>query len=126
MALQKAPKEIHSNTLTLEEEMQIFAEEIRNYFSKEELEEIAREVGFVQRKGKLEAWHFLFLCSFIGIDVAKDTLSTLCSKIGAKLKIIVSNQAIDKRFTKQCVEFMRSIFGKLLEKNSKIKGWSTY
>ncbi len=101
--------------LTLEEEIGVFAEELKNYFSKKELEKIARKVGFVQRKGKLEAWHFLFLCSFIGIDVAKDTLSTLCSKIGAKLKIIVSSQAIDQRFTKKCVEFMKSIFEKLLK-----------
>lgn len=127
MALQKLPIKLQievknyfftqkiANTLTLEEEIQIFAAELKNYFSREELEEIAREVGFVQRKGKLQAWHFLFLCSFIGIDVAKDTLSTLCSKIGAKLKIIVSSQAIDQRFTQKCVEFIKKIFKKLLK-----------
>ena len=118
MALQKLPIKLQvevknyffmqkiASTLTLEEEIQIFASELKNYFSREELEEIARESGFVQRKGKLQAWHFLFLCSFIGIDVAKDTLSTLCSKIGAKLKVIVSVQAIDQRFTQKCVEFI--------------------
>jgi hypothetical protein len=108
-----------SKVLTLEEEIQIFAEELKSYFSIKELEQIARQVGFVQREGKLKAWHFLFLCSFIGIDVAKDTLQTLCSKIGSKLKIIVSNQAIDKRFSQKCVEFIKIIFEKLLKSTVK-------
>jgi hypothetical protein len=108
-----------SNALTLEEEIQIFAEELKSYFSNKELEQIARQVGFVQREGKLKAWHFLFLCSFIGINVAKDTLGTLCSKIGSKLKVIVSNQAIDKRFSQKCVEFIKNIFEKLLKSTVK-------
>lgn len=108
-----------SKALTLEEEIQIFADEIKSYFSSKELEQIARQVGFVQREGKLKAWHFLFLCSFIGIDVAKDTLATLCSKIGAKLKVVVSNQAIDKRFSQKCVEFIKIIFEKLLKSTVK-------
>lgn len=108
-------REKTANVLTLEEELEIFAEELKNYFSKKELEKVAREEGFVKRKGKLEAWHFLFLCSFIGIDVANNTLSTLCSKIGSKLKIIVSSQAIDQRFTGKCVDFIKKIFEKLLK-----------
>lgn len=126
MTLQKLPLELQkeirksfstqkiTNTMTLEEEIQIFAEELKGYFSKEELEKIAREVGFVQRKGILEAWHFLFLCSFIGVDVAKDTLGKLCSRIGTKLKVMVSVQAIDQRFTNKCVEFLKRILKKLM------------
>ena len=102
-------------SLTLEDEIHIFAKEIKNYFSKQELENIAREVKFVQRKGKLEAWHFLFLCSFLEVEVAKDTLQTLCSRIGAKLDIIVSKQAINQRFTNMCTEFLKKIFRKLMK-----------
>jgi hypothetical protein len=108
-----------AKVLTLEEEIQIFAEELKNYFSNKELEQIARKIGFVQRKSKLKAWHFLFLCSFLGIDVAKDTLATLCSKIGVKLNVIVSNQAIDKRFNQKCVDFIKFIFKTLLKSTVK-------
>jgi hypothetical protein len=123
MALHKFPEGLQESmeSLTLEEEIQLFADELKEYFSIEELEKIAREVGFVQRQGKIEAWHFLFLCGFIGVNVANDTLVTLCSKIGEKLNIIVSNQAIDKRFTTKCVEFLEKVFYNLLKTTLKPK-----
>jgi hypothetical protein len=126
MILHKLPLELQAairlsfklqmaNTLTLEEEMQIFAEELKSYFSKTELEILANEVGFMRRKRKILAWHFLFLCSFLEVEVANNTLEALCARIGAKLNVVVSNQALDKKFSPKCVIFIKRIFKRFLE-----------
>ncbi len=47
------------------------AQEILKIISKEEIEKIAREVGFVQREGKIKAWQFLYLCAFSELDIAR-------------------------------------------------------
>jgi hypothetical protein len=62
--------------LKLDKDMKHFASEIKRCFSKEELEAIARETGFVKRKGKIEAWEFVCLCCFMDAEVANNTLVT--------------------------------------------------
>lgn len=52
---------IPESELALNKEMQLFADELKKYFSKDEIECIARDVGFVKRKSKLEAWEFVCL-----------------------------------------------------------------
>lgn len=81
--------------LKLDKDMKHFAAENKRCFSKEELEEIARETGFVKRKGKIEAWEFVCLCCFMDVEVANNTLVTLCTKLSAKIGVIISNQALD-------------------------------
>ncbi|WP_254909264.1 IS4 family transposase [Clostridium tyrobutyricum] len=84
------------------------------YFSKEEVEKIARKVGFVQREGKLKAWQFLYLCAFSQLDVSKDTLVTMSANLSSKTKTLVSSQAIDQRLNSKAVEFLKEIFTRLL------------
>lgn len=38
----------------LDEDIQLFADELKRYFSEEEIEEIARETNFVKRQGKIK------------------------------------------------------------------------
>lgn len=83
-------------------------------FSKEEIKKIARETGFVKRKGKIEAWEFVFLCCFMDAEVSNNTLVTLCTKLSAKIGIVISNQALDERLNERCVEFLKNIFENLL------------
>gem|GEM_PF-3037227 len=56
--------------LTLYEDINIFLDELKKYFSKGDIEEIARETGFVKRKGKIDAWELVYLCSFMDVEVA--------------------------------------------------------
>jgi hypothetical protein len=105
---------IKEENLKLDEDIKIFAEELKKCFSKEEIEEIARETGFVKRKGKIEAWEFVCLCCFMDIEVANNTLVTLCTKLSAKTGVVISNQALDQRLNQRCVEFLKKIFEKLL------------
>ena len=87
---------------------------LKRCFSKDEIEEIARETGFVKRKGKIKACEFVCLCCFMNVEVANNTLVTLCSKLSEKAGILVSNQALDQRLNERCVTFLKKVFEKLL------------
>ena len=100
--------------LTLDENINLFSDELKKCFSKEEIEEIARETGFVKRKGKIKAYEFVCLCSFMNVEVARNTLVTLCTKLSAKIGIVISSQALDQRLNEMCVAFLKKIFEKLL------------
>ena len=91
--------------LKLNKDIELFADELKRCFSKEEIEEIARETGFVKRKGKIEAWEFVCLCCFMDAEVANNTLVTLCTKLSSKIGVVISSQALDQRLNERCVEF---------------------
>jgi hypothetical protein len=100
--------------LKLDVDIKRFADELKLCFSKEEIEEVARETGFVKRKSKIKAWEFVCLCCFMDVEVANNTLVTLCTKLSEKTDILVSNQALDQRLNESCVKFLKKIFEKLL------------
>jgi hypothetical protein len=100
--------------LKLDKDIRYFADELKKCFSKDEIEEIAIATGFVKRKGKIEAWEFVCLCCFMDAEVANNTLVTLCTKLSAKIGVVISNQALDQRLNERCVEFLKKIFENLL------------
>ncbi|MCX7924042.1 MAG: hypothetical protein N3B21_18820 [Clostridia bacterium] len=63
----------------MENDIKQISEHIFKILSKEEIEKIAREVGFVKRQGRIKAWHFLHLCAFLELDISKHTLVTMSS-----------------------------------------------
>ncbi|MCT4594464.1 MAG: hypothetical protein N4A57_09380 [Anaeromicrobium sp.] len=103
----------------LKSSMQKMIFKMLDIFSKEEIEKIAREVGFVKRKGKIEPWQFLYLCAFSDLDICKDTLVTMSSNMGSNLDNIVSTQAIHERLNYKAVAFLQEIFVTLLNKSTK-------
>jgi len=107
--------------ISTEEELKIFVKELKRFFTKDELEQLAKKVGFVKRKGKLEAWEFVALASFMDVNIADDTLITLVSSISANNGEIVSCQAIDQRLNEKCVEFLKAVFQKLLQETVKVE-----
>ena len=100
--------------LTLDEDIKFFSDELKRCFSKDKIEEIAKKTGFVKRKGKVKACEFVCLCYFMDVEVANNTLVTLCTKLSEKTGILVSNQALDQRLNERCVKFLKKIFEKLL------------
>ena len=74
--------------LKLDKDIKNFSDELKKCFSKDEIEDIARETGFVKRKGKIEAWEFVCLCCFMDAEVASNTLVTLCTKLSAKIEVV--------------------------------------
>jgi len=92
-----------------------FANSLRlKIISKEEIDKIARAVGFIQRQGKIEAWEFLYLCAFSGLDVSKNTLVAISANLNSKMAIEVSTQAIHERLNDKAVAFLQEIFTRLL------------
>lgn len=44
------------NKNSLEDELKIFSEELKKYFSENDLDKLARKIGFVKRKGRLRGF----------------------------------------------------------------------
>jgi hypothetical protein len=128
MILHKLPIELQNQIIksflsyyyTTEDELKLFVKELKKYFSKNELEKIARGEKFIQRKGLIEAWQMINLCCFDGVDIANDTLVKLSSRISINGGKRMSSQAIDQRFNEKCVAFLKSIFESLFKE--KISG----
>ncbi|MBC8059070.1 MAG: hypothetical protein H7Y18_00180 [Clostridiaceae bacterium] len=50
---------IKEKRLGLDEKISFFADELKKCFSKDEIEQIARETGFVKRNGKVKSNEFV-------------------------------------------------------------------
>lgn len=57
----------------LDEDIQLFADELKRCFPEEGIEEMARRTNFVKRKGKIKACEFAWLCCFMDVEVAHNT-----------------------------------------------------
>lgn len=78
------------------------------------IEKIAKKHQFIRRKGKVSAKCFLNLCTFLGEDLCCTSLSNLCAKLEANEKILISPQALSKRFNKEAVSFLKKVFHEML------------
>jgi len=103
-------------SLSINEEVQLMAQELRQYFSFTQLEELARQTGFVQRKGKLAAQDFVSLCAFLNQDLSTDSLTSLCSQLDASRNVSLSSEGLNQRFNESAVDFLRTLFSTLLRK----------
>jgi hypothetical protein len=92
----------------------------KQLFSLEFLDKVARETGFIARKGKIDAATFLSFNSFLGEDICENTLSGLISKLSSNYKILLSPQALNERFNDNAVEYMREVFNRLMAQQNKI------
>lgn len=88
-------------------------QEIEKFFG-QDVERIARETGFVQRRSKLNGLVFLQAMVFGCIEHAVISLSQIaqaCLDIGVE----ISAQGIDERINESSVSFLRQIFAKAVE-----------
>lgn len=86
--------------------MKQMIQEILKIMSKEEIEKIARDVGFIQRQGKIKTWQFLYLCAFSDLDVSKNTLVSMSANLNSEIDIEVSTQALYERLNERGVAFL--------------------
>lgn len=87
---------------------------LKDVFDIDEIHKIAKETKFVQRKSNITAKDFLTFNVFHGADICSDPLSQLASKYDSLFDTQISKQALDKRFNKHSVEFMREIFNQMM------------
>jgi len=91
--------------LILDGDIKLFADELKLCFSKDEIEEIARETDYVKRKGKIKACEFVCLCHFMNVEVANNTLVTLYTKLSKKTGILVIPLTIKNDWLISCWRF---------------------
>jgi len=93
---------------------------LKELYSSEFIKDVALETEFMKRESKLTPEIFLSLCLFNGDDLCRSSLLQLCSRLASKEDLTISPQALDKRFNKKAVEFLKFIFKEMLEKQNRI------
>lgn len=79
------------------------------HYSSSQLEALAREVGFIQRKSKLTAQMYLSLLLFNVFDNGKISLNDHSTELFAEYGVQVRKQSMHERFNEQSVAFVRTL-----------------
>ncbi|MED2869148.1 IS4 family transposase [Bacillus thuringiensis] len=101
-------------SISVSDELQLFAQEIQNFLSPNFLRDLARDVGFVQRTSKYQAKELVALCVWISQNVAKTSLTQLCSCLEASTEVLISPEGLNQRFNATAVQFLQQVLAKLL------------
>jgi hypothetical protein len=78
---------------------------VKKFFKKGTIRKIARKSGFIQRKGKLDAYQFFLALTFKSLKTTTITLSD----IGDYLSISISKAGIHDRFNKYAKAFLQEV-----------------
>lgn len=103
-----------ANTGTFKNEMELLAGELYQHFSTSELEQLARDTGFVQRLKKCTPQDFVSLCVFSQQSVTTTSLAHLCNDLDAEHQCSLSTEGLNQRFNPAAVTFLKKVFSKLL------------
>ncbi len=98
----------------MNKKLKYLSKSIKDSFDINEINKIAKDIKFIQRKGNIKAKDFLMFNLFYGSDICTAPLSQLVSKYDMSFSKQISKQALDKRFNKHSVEFMKEIFVRFL------------
>lgn len=91
--------------------------EIKPYFSTSELNQIAKDVGFTQRKSKLEGALLLSLLVFYKEELEMQSLNRICISAEHDYKVHLTKQSLHERFNSSAVLFLKTVLEKILQKN---------
>ena len=80
---------------------------LKEVFSPEIINSIALKTKFKIRKGKLTPDMFVALCVLYGRDLCQSSLVRLSTRLNIKEDITISPQALDQRFNKHAVSFLK-------------------
>nr|WP_088327993.1 IS4 family transposase [Bacillus cereus] len=96
------------------DEMNLFSQELQNYFSPIALQKLTKKVGFVQRTSKYQAQELISLCVWLSQQVANTPLTQLCSRLEAFTGVLMSPEGLNQRFNSSAVQFLQQILANLL------------
>ncbi|PFO27182.1 IS4 family transposase, partial [Bacillus thuringiensis] len=96
------------------DKLELFSKELQRYMSPGALEQLAREIGFVQRKSKYRAQDLVALCVWLGENIANTSLTQLCSRLEANTGISMSPEGLNQRFNSRAVQFLQQLLAHLL------------
>jgi len=89
-------------------------EEINNFFTEAELNQLAREAQFIQRENKITGSVFLRQVVFKSKKLKKYSLNDLAIDIKKDHQINITKQALNERFNDKAVDFLKTIFSKTI------------
>ncbi|QWH09708.1 IS4 family transposase [Bacillus mycoides] len=101
-------------SISVSDELQLFAQEVQRFLSPNILRDIARDVGFVQRTSKYQAKDLVALCVWMSQNVAKTSLTQLCSYLEASTEVLISPEGLNQRFNATAVQFLQQVLAELL------------
>ncbi|MED0943739.1 IS4 family transposase [Bacillus mycoides] len=99
---------------SVSDDLQLFAQEIKSLLSPNTLQNLARDVGFVQRTSKYQAQELVALCVWLSQSVAKTSLTQLCSCLEVSTEVLISPEGLNQRFNAAAVQFLQQVLAKLL------------
>ncbi|HDR6319050.1 TPA: IS4 family transposase [Bacillus thuringiensis] len=99
--------------LSIQDELQLFSEELCRHLTPSLLEELAKELGFVKRKRKFSGNELATICIWVSQRTSSDSLVRLCSQLHAATGTLMSPEGLNKRFDRKAVEFLKYIFSAL-------------
>ncbi len=77
-------------SISIPDELQLFAQEIQRFLSPNALQNLARDVGFVQRMSKYQAKDLVTLCVWMSQNVATNSLTQLSSRLESSTEVLIS------------------------------------
>lgn len=83
-------------SFSVSDEMNLFSQELQNYLTPSSLQQLAKEVGFVQRKSKYQAQELIALCVWLSQQVASTPLTQLCSHLEASTGVLMSPEGLNQ------------------------------
>ncbi|QWG51192.1 IS4 family transposase [Bacillus mycoides] len=101
-------------SVSVSDELQLFAQEIQSFLSPNTLRDLARDVGFVQRTSKYQAKDLVALCVWVSQNVAMTSLTQLSSCLEASTAVPISPEGLNQRFNKAAVQLLQHILAELL------------
>ena len=88
---------------------------IRSFFSRDQLNQLAREAGFVQRKSKLDGELFLELIVFNAESLKSQSLNDLSAQLQSEHQLDITKQSLHERFNHSAVNFLKCALESLLQ-----------
>ncbi|QIW22091.1 IS4 family transposase [Bacillus thuringiensis] len=103
-------------SISVSNELQLFAQEIQSFLSPNILRDLARDVGFVQRTSKYQVKDLVALCVWMSQNVATTSLTQLSSCLEASTEVLISPEGLNQRFNQAAVQFLQHLLAELLTK----------
>ncbi len=101
-------------SISISDELQLFAQEIQSFLSPNILRDLARDVGFVQRTSKYQAKDLVALCVWMSQNIATTSLTQLSSYLEASTEVLISPEGLNQRFNQAAVQFLQHLLAELL------------
>ncbi|MED2838030.1 IS4 family transposase [Bacillus wiedmannii] len=101
-------------SVSVSDELQLFAQEIQSFLSPNFLRDLARDIGFVQRTSKYQEKDLVALCVWLSQQVASTSLTQLCSCLEVSTGVLISPEGLNQRFNASAVKFLEQVLANLL------------